>query len=210
LTFSILAVEKCTGAVGVAVATGSINVADRVPHVGAGIGAVATQGYTRISYGPDGLRLLREGLPPDEALMLLVRADPGREMRQVGILDIQGRGAAHTGAETPMWHGHIIEPGCVVLGNLIVGREVISSMLTAFKTHLRAGEGLGESLLMALEAGAEAGGDLRGERSAALFMATPEVGVLKLRVDHDEKPVDALKRLWRRALARWPHLKRRP
>ena len=201
-TFSILAVEKRTGALGVAVATGSTYVADRVPHVEPGVGAVATQGYTRVSYGPEGLGLLRRGFPPDEALRVLLRADPGREMRQVGILDASGRGAAHTGTATPRWHGHIIEPGCIVLGNLIAGREVLEAMLEAFRAHMEAGDGLGWSLLMALEAGARAGGDLRGERSAALLVTMPRGPVLKLRADDEARPVEALKALWRGGKAR--------
>ena len=202
MTFSILAIDARTGFMGVAVATGSTYVADRVPHVEPGVGAVATQGYTRVSYGPDGLRLLRHGLSPGEALRALLRNDPGRERRQVGMIDARGRSAAHTGAETPMWHGHIIEANCVVLGNLVAGRCVLEAMLEAFKKHVCAGRGLGYSLLMALEAGARAGGDLRGERSAALFLAGPAGGVLKLRVDYDENPIEELKALWSRRGAR--------
>jgi len=200
--------DKRTGAVGVAVATGSTYVADRVPHVELGVGAVATQGYTEVSYGPGGLRLLREGLSPEEALRALLRRDPAHITRQVGILDVLGRCAAYTGPRTPMWHGHIVRPACVVLGNLIAGREVLYAMSEAFEEHARAGDGLIHSLLMALEAGAEAGGDMRGERSAALFVAIPAIGVLKLRVDCDERPVEALKRLWRRERAHRPYLER--
>jgi len=193
LTFSILALDRRSGALGVAVATGSTYVADRVPHLRPGVGAVATQGYTNVSYGPEGLRLLELGLSPEEALRTLLAADPGHELRQVGILDAGGRAAAYTGPRTPGWHGHIIRPGCVVLGNLIAGPGVLEAMLRAFEEHMRTGSGLAEALLAALEAGAHAGGDLRGERSAALLVAGPGGRVVRLRVDDHPSPLEALR-----------------
>jgi len=199
LTFSIIAIGRSPGEIGVAVATGSLRVADRVPHLQPGVGAVATQGYTRVSYGPEGLRLMKAGLEPREALRALLARDPGRELRQVGMMDLSGRVAVHTGKLTPRWHGHLIGQGYVVLGNLIAGSGVLEAMEDAFEA--RRARRLGDALLAALEAGAEAGGDLRGERSAALFMAFPDGRVLKLRVDYHPAPIEALRKRWEAAIA---------
>ena len=203
MTFSVIALGRERGEMGVAVATGSTHVADRVPHLDPGVGAVVTQGYTLITYGPEGLRLLRAGLSPIRALKELLRRDPGRDYRQVGIMDVLGRAAAHTGDLTPAWHGHIVERGCLVLGNLIAGPEVLEAMRDALKKALEEGRALGEALLIALEAGSRAGGDLRGERSAALFLALPSGRLLRLRVDDDPKPIAALWDKWRQKMARY-------
>lgn len=194
LTFSIIALGRGPGEVGVATATGSTCVADRVPHVRPGVGAVATQGFTRVSYGPEGLELMSSGLTPTEALELLLSRDPDRELRQVGMMDVRGRSAVHTGRLTPRWHGHVVGEGYLILGNLITGPEVLEAMEEAFWS--RRDEGLGLSLLAALTAGAEAGGDLRGERSAALLLVLPGGEVLELRVDDHPRPVEALWHLW--------------
>ncbi len=202
MTFSVIALGRERGEIGVAVATGSTYVADRVPHLEAGVGAVATQGYTLVSYGPEGLRLLRTGLSPVRALRELLRRDPGRDYRQVGIMDVLGRAAAHTGDLTPAWHGHIVEPGCIVLGNLLEGPNVLEAMREALGEAMDSDRPLGEALLTALEAGAEAGGDLRGERSAALIVVLPSRRVVRLRVDDDPQPIAVLRSKWQQKMAR--------
>ncbi len=202
MTFSVIALGREHGEIGVAVATGSTYVADRVPHLEAGVGAVATQGYTLVSYGPEGLRLLRAGLSPARALRELLRRDPGRDYRQVGIMDILGRTAAHTGDLTPAWHGHIVEPGRIVLGNLLEGPNVLDAMKEALEEAMDSGRPLGEALLTALEAGSEAGGDLRGERSAALIVVLPGGRVVRLRVDDDPQPIAVLRSKWQQKMAR--------
>ena len=196
MTFSIIALDRRSRALGVAVATGSTHVADRVPHVEPNVGAVATQGYTLVAYGPWGLGLLKKGLEPRQALEIMLKADPGRELRQVGILSASGSAAAHTGRSTPEWHGHLIGPDYVILGNLITGPEVLTAMRDAFEAMRE--RGLGEALISALEAGREAGGDLRGERSTALFLALPDGRVLRLRIDRHPDPISALRALWRK------------
>ena len=204
MTFSIIALGSLKGQVGVAVATGSTYVADRVPHVRPGVGAVATQGYTLVSYGPRGLDLLEAGLRPDEALKVLLEQDPGRELRQVGIMDLEGRSAVHTGSLTPEWHGHLVGPGYIIMGNLIAGPEVLKAMEEVFLEARDKGLSLGEALIRALEAGSRAGGDLRGERSAALFVAEPDGAVLRLRVDDDPRPIELLRAKWREWLQHDP------
>ena len=204
MTFSIIALGAFEGRVGVAVATGSTYVADRVPHVRPGVGAVATQGYTLVSYGPMGLDLLEAGLRPDEALKALLEQDPGRELRQVGIMDLEGRFAVHTGSLTPEWRGHLTGPGYIIMGNLIAGPEVLKAMKKAFLEARNRGLELGEALIRALNAGSRAGGDLRGERSAALFVAEPDGAVLRLRVDEDPRPIELLRAKWRKWLQRDP------
>ena len=196
MTFSIIALGARRGEIGVAVATGSTYVADRVPHVKPGVGAVATQGYTLVSYGPEGLKLLQAGWGPEEALRALLAKDPGRERRQVGMMDLRGRYAVHTGHLTPMWHGHLTGPGYVIMGNLIAGPGVLKAMENTFLRAVDERLGLGEALLAALEAGSRAGGDLRGERSAALFMALPDGRVVRLRVDDSPEPIRALRAEW--------------
>ncbi len=196
MTFSIIALGALRGEIGVAVASGSTYVADRVPHVRPGVGAVATQGYTLVSYGPRGLELLQAGVAPDEALRALLAEDPGREMRQVGMMDLRGRKAVHTGSLTPGWHGHLTGPGYIIMGNLIAGPQVLRAMEEAFLRAVDERLGLGEALLAALEAGSGAGGDLRGERSAALLMALPGGRVVRLRVDDSPEPIRALRAGW--------------
>ena len=200
MTFSIIALGARRGEIGVAVATGSTYVADRVPHVRPGVGAVATQGYTLVSYGPEGLKLLQAGWEPKEALRALLAKDPGREYRQVGIMDLRGRCAVHTGRLTPRWHGHLTGPGYIIMGNLIAGPGVLRAMEKTFLEARNKGLRLEEALLAALEAGSGAGGDLRGERSAALLMAFPNGKVLRLRVDDSPEPIGALRAEWEDAV----------
>jgi len=191
MTFSIIALDRSSRRLGVAVASGSTHVGRRVPHLEPGVGAVATQGYTLTAYGPWGLELLRRGLEPREALSKMLKADPGRELRQVAIVSSSGLIAAHTGSLTPEWHGHIIGPDYVVLGNLIAGPEVLDAMRRAFEANRH--KGLGEALVSALEAGSRAGGDRRGERSAALLVELPGGFVLRLEIDVSAEPISELR-----------------
>jgi uncharacterized Ntn-hydrolase superfamily protein len=187
---------------GVCVSTAAPAVGSRVPHVEAGVGAIATQAKTNIFYGINGLRLLKAGLSPQAALEAMLKEDPDRESRQVIIIDREGRTAAFTGKDTVIWKGHLVGENYVVAGNMLVGSQVIDAMAQTF----RASEGeLAERLLKALEAGQEAGGDKRGRMSAALLIADqqriePRL-ILDLKVDKHHDPVKELTRIFEKRTA---------
>lgn len=198
-TFSIVALDPANGDLGVAVASKFLAVGAVVPWARAKVGAVATQALANLAYGPEGLRLMAEGLSAGEALEHLLREDPEREHRQVGLVDAQGRTAAHTGRECFPWAGHHVGEGFCCQGNILAGPEVVQEMARAFQTTH--GE-LAERLLAALLAGDEAGGDRRGRQSAALLVVR-EGGsyggtldrYIDLRVDDHPTPVQELDRL---------------
>lgn len=193
MTFSIVALDKKTHTLGVATATGSTYVGNRVPHVKEGVGAIATQAETEISYGVRGLELLKSGYTPKEALEKLLSEDSKREHRQVIIIDKHGRKAAFTGQKNIDYKGHIIREDCVVAGNMLVNENVLKEMVRAFEEEK--GE-LARKLLRALEAGKEAGGDFRGERSAALIVAFPKIDdKLVLKVNDHNEPIKELRKL---------------
>lgn len=195
-TFSMVARCHRTSALGVCVSTAVPSVGSVVPHVGLRVGAIATQGYTNVVYGIDGLRLLRKGFAPQSILDTLLKEDSDRELRQVAIIDRKGRKAAFTGEETSGWRCHIIGEDCVVAGNMLTSGKVVEAMVRAFAES----EGwLAERLMRSLEAGAEAGGDRRGKMSAALLVADEELvletrPLLSLRVDVHAEPVRELRR----------------
>lgn len=204
-------VARCprTLAIGICVASGSLAVGSAVPHLELGVGAIVVQGYTNFLHGINGLRMLREGVPPEEVVRGLLRDDPMREMRQIAIIDPLGRSAAFTGRETPEWRGHIIGRDYVAAGNLLASERVLEEMARAFEES--EGEWLAERLMKALEAGEEAGGDKRGSRSAAILVAEKEPihesrPIISLRVDFHEEPVRELRRVFE-AYKRWLGIK---
>jgi uncharacterized Ntn-hydrolase superfamily protein len=195
-TFSIVARCPKTLTLGVCVSTAVPAVGSRVPHVEAGVGAIATQAETNIFYGINGLKLLKAGLSPQAALETMLKEDPDRESRQVIIIDREGKTAAFTGKETIDCTGHLVGEDYVVAGNMLVGSQVIEAMAQTFENS--EGE-LAEKLLKALEAGQEAGGDKRGKISAALVVASQQRGaspILDLRVDEHYDPVKELRRIF--------------
>jgi len=198
LTFSIVALDPKTKALGVAVSTAVPAVGSVVPHVEAEIGAIATQAETSVLYGVDGLKLLKEGLSASATLEKMLLRDTHRERRQVTIIDIEGRAAAFTGKETIEWKGHLIREDHVVAGNMLTGGNVLQAMTEAFQ--LETGS-LAQSLLKALKAGQEAGGDKRGRMSAALKVAdrrwkSESRPLLDLRVDAHHDPIKELCRVY--------------
>lgn len=188
-TFSILALSDEPRLIGVAVASGSTSVGARVPHAKPGVGAIATQAYTNITYGVEGLKLLATGLPPAEALNKLLKEDLEREMRQVAILDFAGRKAFFTGSLAPEWRGEIVGRDYIVIGNLLKSDKVLESIAVEFEST---GGSLAWRMAKALEAGSVSGGDKRGEKSAALIVANSSEIILNLRVDMHENPVQEL------------------
>lgn len=198
LTFSIVARDPHTRALGVAVATGVPAVGSVVPHVQLNVGAIATQAQTDPRYGTEGLVHLKKGVPPQNALETMLKKDADREKRQVIIIDAQGRKAAFTGNETEDWKGHHIGKDYVVAGNMLSSIRVIEAMSHAFEKHT---ESLAERLLEALEEGQKAGGDNRGHMSAALKVVDKAWmsgfrPVLDLRVDAHMEPVKELRRVY--------------
>ncbi len=192
-------VARCpkTMALGVCVSTAVPKVGSRVPHVEAGVGAIATQAKTKILYGTNGLKLLKKGFSPKKALEAMLEKDPDRESRQVIIIDKDERKAAFTGKETINWKGHLVGKDYVVAGNMLVGSKVIEVMAQSFESSE---DLLAERLMRALEAGQKAGGDRRGRVSAALLVASSKQKgtppILDLRVDEHENPVAELRRIF--------------
>lgn len=190
-TFSILAISNDNKLMGVAAASGSTSVGERVPHAKPGVGVIATQAHTNVLYGVKGLNLLAKGFSPKEALNNLLAEDAQRELRQVAIMDFQKRKAVFTGKGVPDFWAEVVRENCVAIGNLLAKSEVVSKMAESFENS-RSDFAL--RLVEALKAGSEAGGDKRGERSAALIVVDARKAILNLKVDFHPKPVDELLR----------------
>jgi len=198
-TFSIVAYDREVRQWGVAVQSKFLAVGSVVPWAEAGVGAVATQAAANTRFGPDGLSLLRQGLSAPAALDQLIAADPERDHRQVGIIDHQGRAAVYTGKSCYDWAGHLIGPGFTCQGNILVSRETVQAMGEAFQASPGP---LAQRLLRALQAGQDAGGDRRGQQSAALLIVQAKGGyggftdrLIDLRVDDHPQPMAELARL---------------
>jgi uncharacterized Ntn-hydrolase superfamily protein len=194
-TFSIAARCPRTGKLGVAVSTAVPAVGGICPFIEPGIGAIATQSWVNPYLGIDGLKLLREGLSAKETLDKLLAEDPGRDVRQLGIVDSEGRTAAHTGSKCVDWAGHIEGEGFTVQGNMLIGAATIEAMAEAAARS--AAFDLHERLMLVLEAGQAAGGDKRGKQSAALKIFSEEAYAwLDIRVDEHRHPVQELRRVF--------------
>ena len=198
-TFSIVGYDTETGALGIAVQSKFFAVGSVVPWAEAGVGAIATQSWANTTYGPNGLKLLKSGLSAEQTLERLVADDPGRETRQVGIVDAKGNIANYTGDECNEWAGAVSGKNYTAQGNILAGEEVVKAMGKAFEET--EGE-LADKLMAALFAGQAAGGDTRGQQSAALLVVRENSGYggfndryIDLRVDDAEKPIEELQRL---------------
>jgi uncharacterized Ntn-hydrolase superfamily protein len=195
MTFSVAARCPRTLQFGAGAVTGSIGVGKIVTHAKALVGAVATQAWVNPYLGFDGLRLLETGLTAAQVLDRLIQADPDRAVRQLGIVDRQGRTAAYTGGETLGWSGHFTYEGFTAQGNRLAGPQVLHAAAKAFRENLD--RDLSERLLLALEAGHAVGGDKKGDRSATIFvMEREEYPLWDLRVDHHEDAMPELRRLY--------------
>lgn len=184
-----MALSKDRRVMGVAVASGSTAVGSRVPHAMPGVGVIATQAYTNVAYGTEGLKLLAKGFPPGSVLEKLMAEDPQKEARQIAIMDFTGRKAVYTGAHAPKWCGEIVGEDYVVVGNLLRNLRVLESMAVRFENT----EGtFALRLLEALKAGSKSGGDKRGEKSAAIIVVDKANVLLNLRVDESQNPVQKL------------------
>jgi uncharacterized Ntn-hydrolase superfamily protein len=205
MTYSLIARDPATGDFGVVVQTRYFAVGRVVPWAAAGIGAVATQSFTEIAYGPRGLALMGDGMSAPDALAALIAEDPQQAVRQVAMVDRQGRVAVHTGANCVYAAGHAIGAQCSAQANMMARETVWQAMLSAYE---QTSGGLAERLLAACDAAEREGGDVRGRQSAALIIVPARAGerpwedrIFDLRVDDHPDPVGELRRLY--AFARY-------
>ena len=200
-TYSIVALDETTGELGVAVQSHWFSVGFLVPWAKAGVGAVATQSFVKVDYGPDGLQLMESGITAVDALKTLTSKDEGEAVRQVGMIDIKGNVAAHTGSRCIKYAGHIIGKNYSVQANMMANGTVPKAMAVAFE---KTKGDLADRMMAALEAAEAEGGDIRGKQSAAMVIVSGEPsGVdwkdtkLSLRIEDHPTPLIELKRLIR-------------
>jgi uncharacterized Ntn-hydrolase superfamily protein len=206
MTWSIIARDAATGEFGIAVATRFFAAGALVPHIAAGVGAIATQALVNPYYGIDGLKLLRAGRSPCEVVETFIAADTGHDSRQVHVIDAGGRIAAYTGSACIDWCGHIKGDGFSIAGNMLAGGRVLDDTAKAYIAN----ENLpfAQRLIAAMHAGEAAGGDKRGRQSAALVIyGEEEWSDLDLRIDDHSDPLAELARLEQVSRAHWVHFR---
>ena len=205
-TFSIVGRDPATGELGVAVQSRAFRAGAVVSYARAGVGAVATQAAANQTYGPRGLELLELGLTPDEVVEHLTGSDPGRDRRQLAVIDDEGRVRAYTGSATSAWAGHIEGDNFSVQGNILAGEAVVRAMAEAFESS----DGpLALRLMDALDAGEAAGGDARGKQAGGVLVVRP-IGDsgrtsdrwVDVRVDDHPEPFRELRRLVNMSISR--------
>ncbi len=199
-TYSIAACDLEAGQWGVATQSKFLAVGSVVPWAEPHVGAIATQAYANPRYGPEGLALLRAGSSAAGTVAALTAADEGREQRQVGIVDAAGGSATFTGSECFEWAGGLNGPCYAAQGNILVGAGTVQALASTFEATT--GRPLAERLLECLAAAQEAGGDRRGQQSAALYVVEQDGGyaglsdvLVDLRVDDHDRPVSELRRI---------------
>ncbi len=199
MTFSIVARDRATGDLGVAVQSRFLSVGSVVPWARAGVGAIATQSYANVRFGPDGLALLEGGANAERTLAALVEADEMREERQAGVIDAEGRAATFTGRSCFAWAGGRTGPDYAAQGNILVGSAVVDGLADTFEAGSLP---FPELLVACLVAADAAGGDRRGRQSAALLIVREGGGYgggndrwIDLRVDDHPDPIAELGRL---------------
>ncbi len=198
-TFSIVAFDPANGDLGIAVESKFLSVGAVVPWAMAGVGAIATQSWANTAYGPRGLRLLKQGLTPKQVGQKLTVTDQHADQRQFGIVDAKGRAFTYTGGGCYEWAGGIAKKNFAAQGNILASPQVVDALAETFESTR--GD-LSERLVTALAAGQAAGGDRRGQESAALLVVRPKGGYggfndryIDLRVDDHPHPIDELRRL---------------
>jgi uncharacterized Ntn-hydrolase superfamily protein len=200
-TYSIVACDLERGEWGVGVQSKFLAVGAVVPWAEADVGAIATQAFANVRYGPEGLRLLDEGLTAEEVVASLTEADEGRDHRQLGVVDAEGRAATYTGSSCLEWAGGVTGEEYAAQGNILVSEETVTALAQAFEGS--GGQPLAERLLEALAAAQLAGGDRRGQQSSSLLVVKKDGGyggtsdvAVDLRVDDHERPVEELRRIY--------------
>jgi uncharacterized Ntn-hydrolase superfamily protein len=201
-TYSIAACDLAAGQWGVATQSKFLAVGSVVPWAEPQVGAIATQAYANPRYGPEGLALLREGLSAEQVVERLTAADEGRDHRQLGIVDGEGRSASFTGKECMDWAGGKTGPCYAAQGNILVSAETVDAIASTFEQTT--GKPLVERLLDCLDAAQAAGGDRRGQQSAAVLVVEKDGGyanlsdtIVELRVEDHTRPLEELRRLYR-------------
>jgi uncharacterized Ntn-hydrolase superfamily protein len=201
-TYSIAACDLEENQWGVAVQSKFLAVGSVVPWAEPEAGAIATQAYANPSYGPRGLALLRDGLNAGEVVERLTSEDDGRDQRQLGVVDGQGDAASWTGSHCNDWAGHQTGAGYAAQGNILVGGETVAALATTFEANAQLP--LAQRLIECLAAAQAAGGDRRGQQSAALLVVQKDGGyaglsdtLVDLRVDDHERPIEELRRIYR-------------
>jgi len=201
-TYSICACDLDAGQWGVATQSKFLAVGAIVPWAEPGVGAIATQAYSNPRYGPDGLALLRRGLSAAEVVEQLTSADEGRDQRQLGVVDGHGGSATFTGPECYEWAGGLTGPCFAAQGNILVSEATVAALAETFAAS--AGGPLAERLIDCLAQAQAAGGDRRGQQSAALLVVEQDGGyaglsdvVVDLRADDHDRPIAELRRLYR-------------
>jgi uncharacterized Ntn-hydrolase superfamily protein len=202
VTYSIVACDLDAGRWGVATQSKFLAVGSVVPWAAPQVGAIATQSYANPRYGPDGLALLRDGLSAEEVVARLTGADEGRARRQVGVVDAQGSAASYTGDECTAWAGGRIGAGYAAQGNILVSAKTVDALAETFEAIPE--KPLPVRLLDCLDAAQAAGGDSRGQQSAALLVVEKDGGyanlsdvLVDLRVDDHPWPLEELRRIYR-------------
>lgn len=201
-TYSICACDLAAGQWGVATQSKFLAVGSVVPWAAPHVGAVATQSYANPRYGPEGLEFLREGFSAEEVVERLTAADGDRALRQLGVVDGQGRAATFTGEECHAWAGGRTGSGYAAQGNILVSGDTVDALAETFEAT--GGRPLAERLIDCLDAAEAAGGDSRGRQSAALLVVERDGGyaslsdtLVDLRVDDHPDPLVELRRIYR-------------
>lgn len=194
MTYSIVALDPATRSFGVGVQTHQPCVGSIVPWVDPDWGAVATQSFANINFGPQGLALLAEGLDAPRTLAALVAGDDLPARRQVAVIDNSGRAAVHTGDDCIPFAGHVVGPNFSAQANMMTNEGVPEAMAGAFESTPG---NLAERIMAALEAAQTAGGDIRGSQSAAILVREPgpRTNTWDLRIDNSSRPMDELRQL---------------
>jgi uncharacterized Ntn-hydrolase superfamily protein len=194
MTFSMVARDPRSGWLGVATSSKALAAGAAGECVKLGVGAIASQAFANPYLAIDGLRLLEDGLPAERVIERVIETDRGRDLRQIGIVDQEGRVSAYTGERCIPWAGHVFGGGYVCLGNILAGEQVVKAMARAYERS--DGDPLHERLMLALEAGQEAGGDRRGKQAAGIkVISQEEYPFCDLRVDDHDEPVAELRRI---------------
>lgn len=201
-TFSIIAVDTTTKEIGIGSCSKVLGVGFLVPWIDPEYGAVATQSFVNVKFGKLGLELLKLGYSPNEIINILRASDSLFELRQVGILNINGDGYAFTGNKNFPYAGHIVSKGYVILGNLLKSENVLKEMEKAFLNSIN--KPLAERIILSLQAGDKAGGDRRGKQSCAVIVKLKNGGydgiddrLVEIRIDDSKQPIEDLKRIYK-------------